>query len=497
MLCYMCGASIVPNPSRMCINCLRMNIDVTEGISRQVILPMCKQCDRYLKPPWVRCEAESPQLMALCLKKVKGLDKGVKLTDASFIWTEEHSRRIKIKCTVQKEVLNGAILQQAFTVEFIVQSTQCDDCKRSFTPHSWTAMVQLRQRTDHKRTFLFLEQLILKHDAHEKVTNIVEKHDGLDFQFMARNDANKFVDFVRSHFPVKRSESKELISHDCKSNTAFHKFTLFVELCPVCKDDLVFLPQKIASIYGGIPNLMICYKVSTMVHLLDPFTLRAVEVSPDKYWKFPFTAVLTRKHLTDFVVLDVERVEIKSTPGTSERIALATAKKFQLVDVELARVTDFGKNDERVTARCHLGHLQVGDWCSGYDVRTVNLSGATDCATEIQQATQCDVIVVKKCYPNRSAGKHGRAWTLQQIPKENGVSQTTTGRGNQSAPALSLERDLEEFKRDLEEDRDMRSEVNLWKDPKFERNENDMEDDDEECAVQLSELLEGLSLEPA
>jgi hypothetical protein len=31
-------------------------------------------------------------LQALCLKKIKGLDKKVKLVDASFIWTEPHSR---------------------------------------------------------------------------------------------------------------------------------------------------------------------------------------------------------------------------------------------------------------------------------------------------------------------------------------------------------------------------------------------------------------------
>ncbi len=36
----------------------------------------------------------------------------VKLVDAGFIWTEPHSMRLKVKLTVQGEVLNGAILQQ-------------------------------------------------------------------------------------------------------------------------------------------------------------------------------------------------------------------------------------------------------------------------------------------------------------------------------------------------------------------------------------------------
>ena len=35
-----------------------------------------------------------------------GLSK-VKLVDAGFIWTEPHSKRLKTKLTIQKEVLNG------------------------------------------------------------------------------------------------------------------------------------------------------------------------------------------------------------------------------------------------------------------------------------------------------------------------------------------------------------------------------------------------------
>lgn len=31
-----------------------------------------------------------------------------------------------------------------------------------YTPHTWKAMVQVRQRAPHKKTFLYLEQLMLK-----------------------------------------------------------------------------------------------------------------------------------------------------------------------------------------------------------------------------------------------------------------------------------------------------------------------------------------------
>ena len=39
----------------------------------------------------------------MCLKKLKGLSK-VHLVDAGFVWTEPHSKRVKVKLTIQKEV---------------------------------------------------------------------------------------------------------------------------------------------------------------------------------------------------------------------------------------------------------------------------------------------------------------------------------------------------------------------------------------------------------
>ena len=186
---------MIPNEAKTCINCLKSQIDITEGIPKQLVLYHCRECSRYLRPPWTHCELESPELLTLCLKQVKGL-KRVKLIDAGFVWTEPHSRRIKVKLTVQKEVLNGTLLQQSFVVEFVVTNQQCTDCQKSFTPHTWVAQVQVRQRVDHKRTFLFLEQLIIKHNAAEKCISIKEVHDGLDFQFKNKSHANRLVDFI-------------------------------------------------------------------------------------------------------------------------------------------------------------------------------------------------------------------------------------------------------------------------------------------------------------
>lgn len=96
-LCCECGASIQPNPANMCVGCLRSQVDITEGIPKQSTLYFCRGCERYLQPPseWIHCPLESKELLSLCLKKLKGLNR-VKLVDAGFVWTEPHSKRLKV-----------------------------------------------------------------------------------------------------------------------------------------------------------------------------------------------------------------------------------------------------------------------------------------------------------------------------------------------------------------------------------------------------------------
>ena len=44
------------------------------------------------------------------------------------------------------QVMNGAILQQVFVVEFVIQSQMCDDCHRVEAKDFWKAVVQVRQK---------------------------------------------------------------------------------------------------------------------------------------------------------------------------------------------------------------------------------------------------------------------------------------------------------------------------------------------------------------
>ena len=167
-------------------------------------ISFCRNCERFLSPPatWTLARPESQELLAICLKKLKGLNK-VRMTDAHFIWTEPHSKRLRVSMTIQKEVLTATILEQIFEIEYLVQHGQCPDCAKLAAKNTWKALVQVRQKVPHKRTFLYLEQLILKHGAQKDTISVKEVRDGLDFFYSSRSHAIKMVDFLQSVVPIR------------------------------------------------------------------------------------------------------------------------------------------------------------------------------------------------------------------------------------------------------------------------------------------------------
>ena len=230
----------------MCVSCVSASVDVTEGIATQHTVYRCRGCHKWLGASWIEAELESRELLALCVRKIRGLAR-LKLTDAAWIWTEPHSMRLKLKLTVQKEVAPGAILQQPFVVEFVARNRQCTVCSQEFCGGAWTAVVQLRQRVSHKRTFFYLEQLIMRHGAHATALSIEQLRDGLDFYFAERNAARRFIDFLESKVPLTVKSSKKMIGADLSDNTVNNKFTFFVNLPPACKDDVLVLLNKVTT----------------------------------------------------------------------------------------------------------------------------------------------------------------------------------------------------------------------------------------------------------
>ena len=89
----------------------------------------------------------------------------------------------------------------------------------------------------------------------KKRTNIKFFHflfftDGLDFFFGFEPYARKLVDFLQSVVPCRYNTSKKLISHDQNSNTYNYKYVFSVEVVPICKDNVVCLPVRLARSLG-------------------------------------------------------------------------------------------------------------------------------------------------------------------------------------------------------------------------------------------------------
>ncbi|KAI9002355.1 NMD3 family-domain-containing protein, partial [Gaertneriomyces semiglobifer] len=447
-LCASCGTVIAPNPANMCVNCIRSDVDITEGIPKQATVHFCKGCDRYLQPPniWVKAELESRELLALCLKKLRGLNK-VRLVDAGFIWTEPHSRRLKVKLTIQKEVFASTILQQIFVVEYIVATQHCEECQRVDAQLTWKAIVQVRQKVAHKRTFLWLEQLILKHNAHRDTTNIKEYRDGLDFYYVQRSHAVKMVEFLQAVVPMKMKTSEQLVSQDIQSGTKNYKFTYSVELVPICKDDLVCISGKLARQLSNTSQLLLCNRVSNSINLLDPNTLKVVEVRPPVYWDSPFPALCETKDLVEFYVIDSQL-----EGPVNGRHALAT--------VEVCKANDMSRT---YLVRTHLGRiLNPGDHCLGYDLTHSNFNSENwDALNSVArlQGNIPDVVLVRKSYPNARKKGKARGWKLKTLAKEEELQYVNRSKAEEARNEM----DYEYFLRDLEEDQELRGMVNLYK----------------------------------
>ena len=426
---------------------MKSTVDVSDGIPREATIHTCRDCERWLQPPqhWIAAAPESRELLALCLRKLRGLNK-VRIIDASFIWTEPHSRRIKLKITVQQEAFQGTIVQQTFEVEYVVAYHQCPDCQKSFTANTWRAVVQVRQKVPHKRTFLYLEQLILKHGAHKDTINIKEVKDGLDFFYSQRNHAEKFVDFLTSSTPVRVKKSQELISMDIHTSTKSYKFSYSCELIPICKDDLVALPIKLAKQIGNISPLVLCHRVGTNVNVIDPTTLQTAEISTPIYWRAPFGPLADVKELVEFIVMDIEPTGVQKG-------------RFFQAEATVARSSDLGVNDKTYFVRTHLGKvLHPGDTVMGYQLTGTNYNNTNFEALEESSTYSSqipDAVLVKKTFLRGKKSK--RSWKLKRMVRDEG--DLLPKKQDQER----MDNEYEMFLRDVEEDQELRNTVALYK----------------------------------
>lgn len=75
-----------------------------------------------------------------------------------------------------------------------------------------------------------------------------------------------------------------------------------IEIAPVCKDDIIVLPKETSKELGGVGPVLLCHKISTRIHLIDPLTLLTYEFDENTYWRHNFKSYIDRSCLEEYIV---------------------------------------------------------------------------------------------------------------------------------------------------------------------------------------------------
>jgi nonsense-mediated mRNA decay protein 3 len=204
--------------------------------------------------------------------------------------------------------------------------------------------------------------------------------------------------------------------------------------------------------------------------------------------------------LTRFVVLNKELAVDDAKVG--QRIN--SRKKMRRADLTVMREADMGISDEQFIASSHIGYLcRAGDVVLGYHLEDTNIvdDEAQQLMTQGGKGAPPQIVIVRKLYGGAAKGADAgeaekkRVWKLQRLEVEKSENIHKMKKKEQD----QMEDDEEDFLRELEADKDMRGNVNLYKDPKMagvamvDEDEEVNEDDDQE--IKLDELLDGLDLD--
>ena len=209
-------------------------------------------------------------------------------------------------------------------------------------------------------------------------------------------------------------------------------------MAPICRDDLVFLPPKLGKTIGGIGPIVLVYKVTTSVHIVDIHTMRTHEIDDVKYWRHMFTALAGRERLVEFLVLSVE--DLKQEDFSVSRATIK--QKFKMVQVEVCRKAEFGNTDmQTYNIRTHLGeHLNYFDTVMGYDLEQMALAELDDYTNEHTAAKNHlpDIVLVRKAFPKIRRRQNKRIWKLRHLEKQ-AVDENNIWEGRKKTNGMKVE----------------------------------------------------------
>ena len=179
--------------------------------------------------------------------------------------------------------------------------------------------------------------------------------------------------------------------------------------------------------------------------------------------------------LVEFIVLDIEPLGVVKGKHVLAEAEVAPANSFfskSSNDADMDMDSHHGSLDTTYHTRTHLGGiLQPGDTVMGYWLTRSNFNSTAFESLDSNRIP--DVILVKKAYPHQRKKNKQRNWKLKSMAKEAeegaGINEGGGGYGRGAlgrrggVDQKKVERDYEIFLQSIEEDKDMRAAINLYK----------------------------------
>ena len=168
--------------------------------------------------------------------------------------------------------MQNYVLSKGIKVIIKNKNHTCPLCHRAEAKDMWKAKIQIRQRVETKRTYYYVEQLLLKSDLANNIVGITKQLNGMDLNFQEQRYAYKLVQFLQGKICSRVNHARQMVSEDVQHGGANMKDTYLVEIAPICRDSLIFISKKLAQKHAYIGQLCVCTRVNCNIHIVDPFT---------------------------------------------------------------------------------------------------------------------------------------------------------------------------------------------------------------------------------
>lgn len=233
-------------------------------------------------------------------------------------------------------------------------------------------------------------------------------------------------------------------------------------------------------------------------------------MSTEVYWREPIRPIITaaRSRFVRYVILGKDAVIVKQNVSKK---AATRRNRIKLASLTVAKEGDLGVNDVQIEEHSHVGYLmKAGDVAVGYDLTDVQFVD-DDAETARASGKFPDVIILRKLYGGVATcdvdAMKQRMFKLQRLDADQ-VEATKARKAKKDKEDDDM--DEEDFLREVEADKEMRLNMNLYKtevaikkeqkklddnDKEDRYGEAEDDDDDDDQQVRLDELLDGLVLD--